>query len=497
MATPTTTSDPCPSSRAWLTWSGLLIGIYLAIHFLAWQRTLIGTEVWALYYAGQPFGRQLDAIRGDLVHPPLMYMVERFWLAAFGQTDLAAKTLAMVVNLPTFVCFTWLAQRITRHWRMTSFLFLAVYLRVGAAPNLVRMYGLGLLLTVAAMALWDVWNERPRKLVLAAWTLVALLLVYTHLFGALLLVAFAVMNWLCGPRRWAFSVAACIPALAFLPWLFYVLPVYESRGLAENVWWVPQRLPVALGEFSYGLLGGFPWPGKVRMAVAAMAGVVHLVLLVFGWRMARRFWPPRNSLPRSSRWFWAAALLVGIPVALMMMFTLFVTPALHLRFVLGILPPYWLLVAMLCQNNGRAGRILLFFIVSWVVGNLGVALAKMDVSSPPRQAALLIAREEGPGDLVLCRSACNELYWEFMHHFDGRTRVKLLGPTPRIYWLSVVQPTNLEDVDSGSVERVWLFVQAGEESVSLVKAFSERGFGLWRSIPVRDYVLVLLTRGGS
>jgi hypothetical protein len=228
-----------------------------------------------------------------------------------------------------------------------------------------------------------------------------------------------------------------------------------------------------------------------------MTGVVHLALLVFGWRMARRLWPPRNGLPRSPRWFWAAALLVGIPVALIIIFTIFVTPALHLRFVLGILPPYWLLVSMICQDNGRAGRILLFLIVSWVVGNLGVSLAKMDVASPWRQAALLIAREERPGDLVLCWSACNELYWEFTHHFGGRAQVKLLGPGPPNYWLSVVQPTNLEDVDSSSVERVWLFVQAGEESVSLVKSFSERSFGLWRSIPVRDYVLVLFTRGGS
>jgi hypothetical protein len=470
------------------------------IHFLAWQRTLIGTEVWALYYAGQPFGRQLDAIRGDLVHPPLMYMVERFWLAAFGQTDLAAKTLAMVVNLPTFFCFTWLAQRITRYWRLTSFLFLSVYLRAGATPNLVRMYGLGLLLTVVAMALWDVWNERPRKLVLAAWTLVTLLLVYTHLFGALLLMAFAVTNWLCGPRRWAFSGAAFIPALALLPWLLYVLPVYESRGLAQNVWWVPKRLPVALGVFSYGLLGEFPGPGKVRMALAAMAGVLHLALLFLGWRTARQLWPPRNGLPRSARWFWASVLLVGIPVVMIVLFTIFVIPALHWRFVLGILPAYWLLVAMICQDSGRAGRILLFLIAAWVVGTIGVGLvrlATMDVAAPPRQAALLIAREERPGDEVLCQSDCNQLYWELRHHFGGRARVALLGPVPALDWLDVVQPMNLEDVNASVAGRVWLFVEAGEASVSLVSSFSERGFGLWRRTPMRDNVLMLFTRGGS
>jgi uncharacterized membrane protein len=48
----------------------------------------------------------LQAIRGDLVHPPLMYLIERCWVSVFGQTDSAAKSLPLLFNIPTLFLFT-------------------------------------------------------------------------------------------------------------------------------------------------------------------------------------------------------------------------------------------------------------------------------------------------------------------------------------------------------------------------------------------------------
>lgn len=489
------TTERGRSPRAWLSWALLFVAAYLLIGFVGWRRTLIGTEIWALYHAGQPLSEQLQAIRADLVHPPLMYVLERLWLRMFGQSDSAAKALALVVNLPTFFLFPWLACRITPYWRLTSFLFLSVYLKIGSTPNLVRMYGLGLLLTVLAMVLWEKWNETPSNGILIAWSSVALLLVYTHLFGGLLLVAFGVANWLCGPRRWAFTLAAAIPALAFLPWFLYVLPVYETRGLAENVAWVPKQFSVSLGILAYGLLGEFPvryLPAQV--ALALLAGLLQLALLVLAWRVAWRLWPPRSDFPPATRWFWAAGLLAYIPLALIILFSIGVTPALHWRFVLGVLPAFWLFVALVCQASGRLARILLFSVtLAWAALNVGTAFARMDIPSAPRQVAVLLAREQRPSDLFLCQNSCSEIYWELTHHFGRGARIEFLAPAPVMDRLSVVRQANLDAIDPKAIDRVWLFADKGAQEDSFVRSIEQRGFALDKTISIRNNALLLFT----
>ena len=101
----------------------------------------------------------MEAIRQDLAHPPLIYLLERGWLHLFGQTDNAAKALPLVINIPTIVLFTLLASRVTQRWRLAGFLFCGVYLRVGGVTTLVRMYGLGVLWSVAAILLWEAWRK--------------------------------------------------------------------------------------------------------------------------------------------------------------------------------------------------------------------------------------------------------------------------------------------------------------------------------------------------
>ncbi|HEV8524316.1 MAG TPA: hypothetical protein VGQ71_07435, partial [Terriglobales bacterium] len=306
--------SPSVASACWFQWSGFLLAIYATISVVGWRRTLIDTEVWALFHAGRSFGEFMNAVRGDLVHPPLFYVIEWLWVRAVGHTDTAVKTLAFLINVPSFFLFTWLAARVTRRWRLVSFLFFGLYFRIGSTPNQVRMYGLGLLLTIAAMVLWERWHERPSNRSLIAWTFVAVLLVYTHLFGLLTLAGFLVANWLAGPRRRAFTAATVGAALSFLPWLFYVLPVYRSRGLADNLTWVPKQIHVALGILSYGLLGEVEAAQSSRILFAVLAAAINFAVLLLVLRTATRLWPPTAGAHAGRRWFWVAMTLVAVPI---------------------------------------------------------------------------------------------------------------------------------------------------------------------------------------
>ena len=91
------------SPTGWAAWSALLLALYLLVAYLGWGRTLIEDEVWALYKAGRGLDEQLSFIRADLVHPPLIYLIEHGWFWLFGQSDSAAKTLALLINVPTIL----------------------------------------------------------------------------------------------------------------------------------------------------------------------------------------------------------------------------------------------------------------------------------------------------------------------------------------------------------------------------------------------------------
>src|SRR5712692_6752669 len=130
-----------PSRSAWLSWACLLVAAYLLVGLLTWKRTLIPDEIRALLLAAGPVEKELEYVRKDAVHPPLSFLLDRWWLGAFGQTDSAAKALPLVLNIPTLFLLTWVASRMTSQWRLASFLFAAPFLRAGSAVNLVRMYG--------------------------------------------------------------------------------------------------------------------------------------------------------------------------------------------------------------------------------------------------------------------------------------------------------------------------------------------------------------------
>lgn len=493
-----------PPYRHWLSWAGLLLILYLAVGLIGFRRALITTEIWALYYAGQPWTELWQAIRYDMVHPPLIYLLERAWMYLFGQTDSAVKALALVINIPTLILFPWLASRVTRHWRLASFLFAGTYLSVGSTPNQMRMYGLGLLLAVTAMLLWEWWRKEPGAGKLIAWAFVMLLLVYTHFFGLLLLAAFFAVNWLFGPRRWWFTGAAAVVGFAYLPWLAYVVPVYFQDGLRVKIPWVNARPSLLLAELPYGYLGYFSMP-EWRAVLSVAAGFVHLALFLLAWRGLCRLWPPQRGGEVESRWFWTLAILAGLPIVLLYGFSLLITPAFHWRFVLGVLPSYWLLVVLLGEWGGRAGRAMLYAVVlPWVLASVGLTMAQSLHPSPARQATTFLNREYRDADLILCDGLdCgNQVYWEWTRRLGRTGRIEVLRFGSPAWRLSVLPQKKLGQLDLSQVSRVW-FLQSDRKAADTVPGFlAARGFApaemLAESIPgLRAFVRAGPTPGAD
>jgi hypothetical protein len=482
-------------SRRWWIWAAFLVALYLLSSYLSRHRVLINTEVWALFHAERPLAEQLEAVRQDLVHPPLMYLFERVWLPWFGKTDAAAKLLPVVINLPALILFTWLAWRVTPRWRVAAFLFSGSYLAAGNTLTLVRMYGLVILWMLIAILIWESWRQRPTVWRLAAWTAVMVLLVYTHYSGLLILAAFFAVNWMFGPRRLLFAAVSVIPALYFVPWVLFVLPVYHSRGLETNLWWVRMLLAEpykGLVSMVYEYLGPMPVSGAWRYVVAACAALIHLLLLVFAIRSFRRMWPPRRDSDPARRWFWVVALLAGVPVALLLLFSVMYTPALASRFLIGILPAYWLLLVMLGEMGGRRGLWLLYGVMlPWVLISSTAALIGNLEPHPVRARIETVAREMEPGDIIVCLDElANPVFWELTHRLEREAPIRALAPQVDSDELSVYQRQGIEqgerlsvipyramdEIDIEGGRRVWLFHNAATPPETIAGHLAAHGF---------------------
>jgi mannosyltransferase len=168
--------------------------------------------------------------------PPLFYVLLHFWMAAFGRSDVAVRSLSGVFGVATLP-LAWLAgKRLagrTGAW--------AALLLVATSPFAVRygtetrMYALVALLTVCGFLALDRALDSPRAGNLIAVGAVSGLLLYAHYWSVYLLattfVWLAYQAWRGRPgwRRGARAalVAVIVGCLTFLPWLPTFL--YQSK----------------------------------------------------------------------------------------------------------------------------------------------------------------------------------------------------------------------------------------------------------------------------
>jgi len=466
---PTDLATPPLGSR--LAWTALLALLYVATSVLGWRHPLIFDEIWYLLHAARPLGEQVESLRLELVHPPLMYLLERVWMGAFGHSDNAVKALVACINLASISLFASLAPLVVRQWRLASFLFATAYLQVGGVPNLARSYSLGLLFTITALLAWELWRRQPKGAFLALWATSMFLLGYSHYVGLLLLGPFVLANWLYGHRRGLFMGSAVLVVGGFLPWFVSVLPVYLSRGLEYNVAWIDEGPWVALAKLPFHLLTYLPagwnplgendWPittsWRHLMMVAAVG--IHAVLAFAARRRLRALWSPRAGQEETAARFWALFALAVFPAVVLIVFSLLVRPIFSARYLAFVLPMYWLLIVMLVEHGGGVARWALgFVVVPWLLAGIAVPLTRT-LGTPGLHDSLAFVEDHiQPADLILAeRLAGPQVYWQWTRAFRR--------PEPVIIVSSVRPPldppelplSDLEDVSLDDVARVWFF----------------------------------------
>ena len=175
-----------------------IVGLGFGIRILAAQgRALSGDEAVHFLLSGMP--RALDVYRGSLnnAHPPLFFFLLRFWIR-LGSSELFLRLLPAALGGGfLWVAYRWISVLASRSAALMALVLLSFSPALVALSAEVRNYALLLLLTAAALLLFERAMEKRSPLRIAAssaFLSLALLTHYSAFFVALALFVYGLVR---------------------------------------------------------------------------------------------------------------------------------------------------------------------------------------------------------------------------------------------------------------------------------------------------------------
>jgi hypothetical protein len=307
----------------------------------------------------------VEGAAGD-IHPPGYYLLLHLWRAAFGQSELALRSLSVVAGLALVACTYLLGRRLFNEVTGLVAAFLAAISPFGIYYSQeARMYALlgaiSALSTLFVIRLHRLTGPpRPRRygalVPWVAYVAAAAASLYTHYAFFFVLVAHNVAFgawWLVEllrvRPRWrtlvAWAEAQTAVLFLYLPWLPTALDATGWSSARGEV-----QLGAALLDVLRVLTVGITLPlDEARVALVA-AGTLVVVGLIPRWGDGRDRQPTE-----SEPWLRVGLLLVTLLIPLVLFFGLDLYKPAWLKFLIVILPPFHTLLA---RGVGRLGDLI-------------------------------------------------------------------------------------------------------------------------------------------
>lgn len=180
-------------------------------------------------------------------HPPLYFLLTRFWEQWFGSSKTAVRSLSVIFSLLTFPAIYWLCLELFAS-PAVGWLAMALY---AVSPNCLqyaqsaRQYSLWLLLMLIASATLLRGIKQPKLGTWAIYTGTIAIGFYTHLLTGLILVAHGLYLLITEKFRftkilWRYGAAAAMSVGIISPWLWLV---WKNREIAQRTTeWMTRRL---------------------------------------------------------------------------------------------------------------------------------------------------------------------------------------------------------------------------------------------------------------
>ena len=254
-------------------------------------------EAYTIVVAASTPAQIVDLLKRDS-SSPLYYFFLHYWIALFGESELAIRSLSTVIGTVLVGAIFWAGQRL---YSVQVGLLAALIAAISPVQihysQQVRFYTLLPLVSLASVYFLVRYLQTSRRKYILLCALATLLCLYTHSFALFLLPVHATLFFLAGriQKRWRdLAVMYALVCAGFLPWLpIFLTQLNTTPELAWFAvfwqrWGALEALAWTLSSFSPGgsqppIVDGFNVPALGRVGPAcvfgilAVAGIVHLI----------------------------------------------------------------------------------------------------------------------------------------------------------------------------------------------------------------------------
>jgi hypothetical protein len=334
-------------------------------------------EVFSLRAAQESWGGMYDILTRDVSHPPLSYVLLKLWLYLVPPTEGWVRVLPATFGAATLVPLYLLTRQLRLGFGATA-LVLCLFAANGemiSFAQFVRMFSM--------LQFWSVMSifffirylmaETQRPALFWWLTAVNLLMVYTHYWGWMIVLAQLVIGVTLDRRIFqGLARSASLVALLFLPWVLAVAAAALEKGsAAQQIAWMGEPRLWSAAWLFIQLQGYADIPGSPTLT-AAICIAAALLLAVRPVRESERF----------PAWGWAV--LLGLPVVLTLGLGFLSGHSVWgTRHMLIVGVPYFMLVAAACERLPWKGGVPVVqgVLIAWaVVGGVSA------LSAPERKA---------------------------------------------------------------------------------------------------------------
>ena len=231
-------------------------------------------EIFSVHAAEHAWNSLPWFVAQDLIHPPLFYVLLKFWIGIGGDGLLWLRLFPVLFSVIALIPFLLLGRELkVPTWTKALALFLlAVNGPMIKWAQFVRMYTL--LMCISLFSIWLFARYFNRGKGLLPLTVINVLLVHTHYYGWLVLAAEVVAILIFQKIKWR-GIAAMVGIVfaSFLPWLLFLLQAFSSGAeLSQNISWVPRPGLRALGTLALLLVEPFHF----QMSTAEPASIYRI-----------------------------------------------------------------------------------------------------------------------------------------------------------------------------------------------------------------------------
>lgn len=308
--------DRSKRSAAFAT--GVIFVIYIALR--CWRLTascLWFDEIFGVDAARHSWYTILNFVAVDLIHPPLFYILLKFWIALVGESVVCLRALPVIFACLAVLPFLMVCRelKLSAWTRNIAFLMIAVNGSLIKYSQELRMYSL--LMFISTTSIWLFARYFVKGKSFTPLLIVNILLVYTHYFGWLVIITevFAI-GWLQRVKLRRMLLQPAIIAAAFLPWgLAVAFASQNGSDLGQNIGWMDRPGIASIAAFAVNLIE--PVYSQMNSGEPVSRYIISLPLLFVVAAIiifSSLYRPPTASIDAGGRSLSLAALFAFFPV---------------------------------------------------------------------------------------------------------------------------------------------------------------------------------------